>query len=193
MIHFRAALVLCTALLVTACLPVTSTSQVGSTAGYKNDPQLTGMWKGKPKDADNGSYFVFLPKDDDTIAALLFSPDEKDGGWMALSLQTSELGGAHFMSAHVTAEDDKNADDPVAKTNIPVMYKFSGGKLTLWLIDEDAAKAAVNAGKIKGVVGSGSMGDVAITASPAELDKFVQSADGRTLFKQEFVTLTKVK
>src|SRR5579871_2989603 len=44
---FRPVILFCLFLAVTACLPVTSKSPVGSTAGYKTDPQLTGMWSGK--------------------------------------------------------------------------------------------------------------------------------------------------
>ena len=189
----RIAFALCLALLVAACLPVTSTSPVGSTAGFKSDPTLTGIWKGKPKDADNSTYFVFLPGDDETINTLMFSTEPGDSGWMALTLQTSQLGSLHFISAKIVSQDGKPSDDPASKNTIPMLYSFSNGKISLYLVDEDAVKAAINTGKLEGTIEPGSCGDVVITASPEKLDKFMQSADGRALFKEPFAILTKVE
>ncbi|MBI3677123.1 MAG: hypothetical protein HY243_10980 [Proteobacteria bacterium] len=197
MTRFHTAVALCLSLLVAACLPVTSTSPVGSTAGLKSDPALFGIWKGKPKGADNNSYFVFLPPkgdaQDDMGGVLIFSLDPNDSGLMTMSIQTSELGNLHFMNARMVSEDAKPSDDPESKNTFPVLYEFSHGKLTLYLIDEDAVKAAIAAGKIEGMIEPGTYGDVVITASPEKLDAFMQSKDGRALFREAFAVLMKVE
>jgi hypothetical protein len=193
MTRLRTALALCAALFLSACLPVTSTAPAGSTAGFKNDPVLSGIWKGKPEDADDSSYFVFLPKGDDTISALLVITKPGDAGWMAFSLQTTELGGRRFINAKETAQDGQAADESLSKNSIPFFYSFANNKLTLYTIDEDAAKAAISAGKLEGRIEPGTYGDVVITASGEKFDKFLQSKAGKALFTKPFAILTKVE
>ena len=65
--------------------------------------------------------------------------------------------------------------------------------LKLYLVDEDAAKAAVTAGKIAGKIEGGNFGDVMLTASPAALDAFFSSDAGRALFTKPLVVLHRVK
>jgi hypothetical protein len=61
----------------------------------------------------------------------------------------------------------------------------------LYQMNEDATKAAIKAGKIKGDVGQGQFGDAVITADQAALDAFIASPQGAALFSEKFATLTK--
>jgi hypothetical protein len=189
---FRLGLVICAFLGVCACLPVTTTAPIGSTVGTKADPSLTGMWKGR---SDKSTiYFTFFPKSDGSTTVLMLAPPTSadNGDWNVFAARTAVLGAYRFIDAR-DVEDDGNPGDP-ALAHIPVLYSFNAdGTLALYLMDEDAVKNAIKAGKIAGVVKPGDFGNVVITATPAALDAFLQTADGRALFTKPLVTLTRVE
>lgn len=179
-----------------ACPPVTSKTSVGTTVTATPDPQFTGMWKGKPAGNDQDNYFSFFPQTDGTVTALVLDPPSpKDsGGWGAFSLQTVTLGPYRFINARETINDGKPATGPMADNIIPLLYRFNGdGALVLYLIDEDAAKAAIKSGKLAGNIEEGQFGDVTITAAPGDLDAYMASPSGRALFVKPFAILRKVK
>lgn len=179
----RLAAALCIALIATACLPVTSTVPIGSSIGFKPDPALVGMWKGHGESPSETTYLSFFPQDDGTITALMVTPDGKDTGWSAFSLQTATLGANHFMNAHEVLSDGKPASDEDAQKTFPLLYRVNGdGALVIYLLDEKKAAAAIHAGKIAGTIEPGNFGDVAITAQASDLDAFMQTPDGRALF-----------
>jgi hypothetical protein len=179
----RLAAALCTALIVTACLPVTSTVPVGTTIGFTPDPALAGMWKGHGEKLGDILYLSFFAKDDGTITAIMQKPDGKNGGWATYSLQTAALGPNHFMNAHEVSSDGKPSDDAEAQKSFPLLYRVNGdGALVIYLLDEKRAAAAIHTGKIAGTIEPGTDGDVALTAPAADLDAFMASTDGRALF-----------
>jgi hypothetical protein len=63
----------------------------------------------------------------------------------------------------------------------------------LYLMDEDATKAAIQSHAISGTVESGQFGDATITAAPKDLDAFMASKKGLSLFGEHFATLTKIE
>jgi hypothetical protein len=76
---------------------------------------------------------------------------------------------------------------------MPVLYRISAdGSLALYLIDEKAARAAIEKGALAGTVEPGEYGDVTITAGPAALDTFFASAAGRALFMKPIGILQRV-
>jgi hypothetical protein len=179
----RLAAALCIALIATACLPVTTTTPVGSTVGFKPDPALAGMWKGRGGSPVTTIYLSFFPQDDGTITAILITPDGKDTGWATYSLQTATLGANRFMNTHEMTNDGKPATDLEAQKTFPLLYRVNGdGALVIYLLDEKNAAAAIHAGKIAGTIERGELGDIAITASAADLDAFMRTPDGRALF-----------
>jgi hypothetical protein len=175
-----------------ACLPVTSKSPVGSTAGYKPDPQLTGMWKTR-SDGSPG-WFAFFPQADGSTRAVMIEPSAPDdkGGWMVFEVRTAVLGADRYMDASEIEADGKPPEQKME--HVPVRYSFGAdGSLSLYLISDDAAKEAIRSGRIAGTVESGQFGDVTLTASPAALDAFLGSAAGRALFDKPAVVLERVK
>ena len=186
--------VICMGLLAAACLPVTTTAPVGSTTAMTSDPALAGMWKGHmPKEAED-VYFTFLPQGDGTITAIFTEPAGKDAGWGVYSLKTSALGTYHYMNVHEVSSDGKPADDSAVQKNIPALYRVNGdGALVIYLMDEKRVGAAIQANKIAGTVDTAKYGDTTITASAADLDTFMGSADGRALFNAPLIILRKVK
>lgn len=189
----RAAIAIGVSLLSTACLPVTSTSPIGSTAGYRPDPQLTGMWKTRPGESST-AYFTFFPQDDGSMKVVFVEPPASGdkGGWMNFDIRTAVLGPYTYMDARETEDAGKPGDPKLA--HVPVLYRAGAdGSLVLYLMDDDAAKSAVRAGKMPGTVEQGEYGDVTLTASPAALDAFLASPAGRAMFTKPFVALERLK
>jgi hypothetical protein len=196
MIALRFALVLAASLFASACLPVTTTTPVGSTAGFVNDPALTGIWRGEQQKSESAVYVSFYPQDDGTITLVGMSgPNKSDqGGWAVYSLKTAALGAYHFMDAQEVSSDGKTAGGDSSGKTFPLLYRVNGdGALVIYLADEKAVKAAIASGKIAGTVGEGDMGDVTITASATDLDAFMQTPAGRALFVRPLLILKKVK
>ena len=190
----RLATVLCTALIATACLPVTSTVPVGSSVGFTPDPALTGMWKGHGEDPRQAGYLSFFPQDDGTITALMITPDGKDSSWATFSLQTATLGANRFMNAHEVLSNGKPDDDAEAQKTFPLLYRVNGdGALVIYLLDEKAAAVAIKSGAIAGTIGQGQFGDITLTAEPAALDAFMATPAGRALFVKPLILLKKMK
>jgi hypothetical protein len=183
------------ALFVAACLPVTTTNPVGSTVGFKADPALIGLWKGHSEDSDDqDSYFYFLRNEDGSITAILITPGKDADDWGTFTLETATLGPNHLMNVREGLKNGKPNDEELAKANIPMLYRIErDGKLTLALLDDEAAAAAVKAGKIQGTIEPGTSGDVRITAEPAAQDAFFATKEGAALFSKKLVTLTRVK
>lgn len=190
----RFAVLLGAALLVAACLPVTTKSPIGTTAGFKADPALLGLWKGRGEDSDaKEGYFAFLKNADGAMTVILITPENDGDEWSTFDLQTATLGGNRIMNVRGGLKDGKPDDDELSKENIPLLYTIAGGKLTLSLLDEKAVAAAIKAGRIAGTVDSGGTGDARITADPAQLDALFATKQGAALFGEKLVTLTKMK
>ena len=182
----RIALAFAAAFLLAGCLPVTSKTPIGTTAGLGADEALYGTWKGHSQDADNKTdgYFHFMKGKDGTITALVvLAAGSQDDGWTAFNVRTAKLGANRTMNAAETFDKDAPAEGSLKNTNIPLLYTINGKKLTLYLLDEDKVKEAIKAGKIAGTVESGNFGDVKITADGPALDAFMATPDAVKLFK----------
>ena len=184
------------ALMLAGCLPVTSKAPVGTTVRQSADPALIGTWRPvaeKTKTKDNGppGYFHLIAAKDGTITALLVSTGaaaKKNGEWSLYRAAGATLGGHHYLNVQIVSDDGTPAKD--ANANIPVLYRFGkDGKLTLYLLGEEATKAAIASGAIAGTVADGKLGDVELTATPQKLDAFLASEKGAALFTEKLVTL----
>jgi hypothetical protein len=194
MTKFHVALALFTALLLSACYPPTTSHPLGGAAATTPDPALIGVWKGAPRSAgERGVYFHFLAQLDGTVTAIMVQTgNQPDGDYAVFTLTTVKLGANRFMNATLLSSDGKPDTDQHG--TVPVLYRIDAkGTLTFYLMDEAATKAAITAGKIKGTVGQGSMGDAEITADPAALDKFMQSPAALALFIKPSIVLKKVE
>ena len=192
--RFRLAVAALAALTLAACYPPTTTHPIGTSSGLKPDPMLAGLWKGKAASGgEDGAYFHFLQQHDGSITAILVQAgNQPDGDWNLVTLTTARVGANRIMNARMISSNGKPETDAPAGT-IPVLYRITtNGRLTLYMMDETAVKAAITAGKIKGTIEKGSLGDVAITADPVELDAFMASGDGRALFTKPFFVLRKM-
>ena len=189
--------ILAAALLLTGCYPPTTTHPVGTTVGLANDPALVGLWRAKMDSSDDERpvYFHFLPSGDNTITVVMVQGGDKpDGDWTVAGATTVNLGANHIMNAQLQFSDGKPADEDMARGTVPLLYRFDGPThLSLFLMDEDATKAAIKAHRITGTVEEGQFGDAVITAQPKELDAFMASKRATQLFGERFATLTRIE
>ena len=198
MTRFRVAITLCFSLLAAACLPVTTSVPVGSTTGFKPDQALTGTWiatSADKNDKDSGSaYFHFLPQADGSMTVVMvpYNAGDKDAGeWSVYKVQAATVGGYHYLNAQEVSNNGQAPEESLSKT-FPLLYRTGdGGRVTLYLMDDDAAKAAIQAGKIKGEVEPGDFGDVHITADAAALDAFFATPEGAAMFKKPLLVMTR--
>jgi hypothetical protein len=186
---------------VTACLPVTSSTPVGTTVGFAADPALAGFWRGQVHQPEGWVYMTFFPQSDGTTTAVLISPpnaarkdDSAQGDWSVYSLQTAALGQYRYMNAKEISNNGKAPDPSQADKTFPLLYRVnSDGALVIYLLDEKAAAAAIKSGAIAGTIGKGNFGDITLTADPAALDAFMATPAGRALFVKPLILLKKVK
>ena len=178
------------ALILAGCLPVTTKTPAGTTAGLKNDAALYGTWKGKNPDdkaAPDGFFHFMQAKNGGFDIALAMAQGSSDDGWSAFTATTATLGKNHVLNAVMTYDKNAPVEGTLKNANIPLLYVVKGRTLTLYLLDEDKIKAAIKAGKIAGTVGTGDNGDAVITAGAAELDGFLARPDAAQYFQRMFV------
>jgi hypothetical protein len=195
MTKFHTTLALAAALILSACYPPTTSHPVGTTAGLKVDTALTGTWRGV---ADDGkpSYFHFLAPSDGTQSVIIAESGPKAEDWNYVTLTTAKLGANRFMNARMEIANGKpeSGDAEAPAGTVPVLYRIDAkGVMTLAMMDETAVKAAIRAGRIKGTIEKGEMGDAVITAEPAALDAFLATPAALALFAKPFFTVKKVE
>ena len=199
----RFALVLGAMLFAAACLPVTSKTPIGTSAGPGTDPALIGTWLLRPEKGTLGAeedvpgYFHFLADKDGTmhVLAIATGKDAKTPGeWSVFAASAVHLGGHDYLNARALLDNGKPATGNDAENTIPLLYRFKeDGSLVIALLDEDKTKAAIEAGKIEGTVEDGPFGDVTLTASPEKLDAFFATDEGAALFTENLLVLKPVK
>jgi hypothetical protein len=191
-----AAVALCCTVLLAACFPPVTAHPLGGSAA-RSDASLAGLWKARmteASDENNKAYFHFVPKKDGTMLVLIVSASKTDDGDVMGAMTTSAmLGSNRYLNAKLVSFEGKEAEeDEGPDGTIPVMVKRNGRHMTLYLMNEDTTKAAIKAGRIKGEIEPGSMGDARITADQPALDQFMASPEGAGLFTEKFAELTKV-
>ena len=202
MMKFRTILILAATLLLAGCLPVTTKTPVGTTAGLGADPALTGSWVGLSQDQPDakpkarGTYYLhFLKaKDGSALAALLVmsATNTNDDGWMSFAVNSATLGANHYLNAAMTGNNGDPTDPNAKNQSFPILYRISHHTLTLYLLDEDKVNAAIAAHVLAGTVEPGSYGDVQITADAKTLDAFMAKPEAVKLFKP-FLVLRKTE
>jgi hypothetical protein len=167
-------------------LPVTTKTPVGTTVGLAADPALYGSWKGhspEDKKARDGYFHFMAAKDGSLTIAVVMADGSGDDGWTVFNAHTAALGTNRYLNAVMTFDKDKPIQGALKGATFPVLYVVKGKTLTLYLIDEDKAKAAITAGKITGTIEPGTAGDVTITTEAKDLDAFMAKPEAKDLFK----------
>ena len=186
--------VVAVALALAGCLPVTSTSPVGTTKSLGADNRLVGMWQGATDDGAP-AWFAFVPGAHGGITAIVIgfpSATDSSGFYGTYSVRTASLGKAAYVNAREVMENGQPVTGPLAEKFMLLLYRFRGPHtLVLYLADEDATKDAVKARKVDGTIEPGKFGDVTLTARPADLDRFFASDAALKLFTKPFVLLSR--
>jgi hypothetical protein len=190
----RRLLMVAGALLLAACLPVSSSIPLGTTVGLSADKALLGSWIDREKDKERGveyvTYYYFLPVNETTIsvvAVMLADKEGRNGGWEHYRLSTATLGPHRYMNVVRTSKSGGTMDDHETGF-IPMLYRLDGDSiLTLYLLDEDKIKEAIKAGLIAGVVpeekDDSKDTDIRLTATGPALDAFFAKPDADKYFK----------
>jgi len=180
--------------LLCACLPVTSKNPVGSTVGFKADPQLEGVWSSDDRKGEDKTYMVVLDNGDGSMTLIL-----ANGGtdWQTFLAKTSRLGGHTFLDAREILSGDKPADDELAGQIVPVLYRVQGGTLSFSLLDDAKTAAAIRSGAAPGAIEpyrgmTGTQEDVRLTADSISLDAFMQTPAGLALFASPAIQMKRV-
>jgi hypothetical protein len=177
-------------LALAGCYPPTTSHPVGTTAGLKPDPVLTGTWKGVNSDG-KPFYMHFLPQSDGTLSAVIVESGPKAEDWNVVTATTAVLGANHVMNARLLWTNGKAEDAPAG--TVPVLYRLDAkGTLTFALMDENAVKAAIAARKIKGTVEKGQFGDATITADVKTLDAYFSTPGVTAMFAKPLFSVHKV-
>jgi len=181
------------AIFLSACLPVTSKTAAGTTAGLGGDLALLGGWQGAGKDSAEG-IIVFLKNDDGSLTAVVTSKEDHGaaGSWQRFLVRTASLGGRTFLNAREIETDGKIAEDGLAGANIPVLYKAGAKTLVLNLLDEKKVADAIRSGSLAGAVEPGEYGDVEITADGGSLDALLGSDKALALFGTKPIVLRRI-
>jgi hypothetical protein len=185
---------LATTLVLSACYPPVTSHPVGTTVGAKVDPAVVGVWRAPGDKEHRPTYLHILPRLDGPMAVIMVEGGpQPDGDWNEIAVTTARFGAYGFMNVRLISANGKPVDDQPGGT-IPVLYRFDAkGDLMLCLPDEDATKAAIKAGKIKGTVTDNGKGDATITADGAALDRFLTSRAGQALYNKPFSIFTRVE
>ena len=190
MTRIKYVLALAATLALAACYPPLTSHLVGTTAGLKPDPVLTGTWKGTNSDG-KPFYMHFLQQSDGTVSTVIVESGPKAEDWNVVTGTTATLGANHYMNARLLWTNGKPENAPAG--TVPVLYRLDAkGALTFSLMDENAVKAAIAAGKIKGTVEKGQLGDATITADVKWLDAYFSTPGAAKMFAAPMFTVHKV-
>ena len=191
----RNAIAMAFALLLAGCGAVTTTHEIGTTAGLRTDLALVGTWKDDVFRQDFGQDIHVVPVGQGTLTAfesrIRQRPDDV-GSFTIYSFTTAKLGDNHFINADVIRlEGDKSAKRPGW---LPLFYTVRGNSLKLYYLEQERAAKAIEAGLIAGRIDrhqrksdDGKVEDVIdnveITAEPAALDAFMAKPEAVALFR----------
>jgi hypothetical protein len=204
---FRFVVALIAAVMLAGCGEVSTQYPVGSTTGLTPDPALIGTWwpraeKGddveRTADGKHAGYIHVLPTREGPFEILLISLPTKpgdNGGYEVYRASSGRAGENRYLNVVMLSPAGEKPQTLPKHGTTPILYRFeANGDLTLFKLDLDKAAAAVNAGRIAGIVekhtyqydGKEYDGtpDVRITADPAALDAFFAQPTMIDLFEK---------
>jgi hypothetical protein len=191
----------CSLLLVAACLSMASCDSknpISSPENAKADPELAGVWM--KKESGNVQYYHIalaggkLPAGVQR-AILVVHQENGDLKKPEEFYQfTSEIGENKYLNIpFITKEGLEQIEQTGLNphTYILAKYQIKGDKLTLWPLDPEAKRRAVQSGKIKGDLIDKS--NAHFTDTSENIAKFLASPDSADLFAKEPLVYERVK
>ncbi len=162
----------------------------------KIDQRLAGVWR--MRDANNVVYYHVgqtgedekLPRGVLRVVEVAHSEGKVQRPEEYLVFSTT-LGGKTYLNATGGGEqrlkllEEKGWKPEVVDSYFIWKYQVDGDKLLIWMMDDDAKRQAIKAGKIKGVIEKGQDSErVLFTDTSEKLARFVTEA-GDSLFEKE--------
>lgn len=167
------------ALLVASCEPPRSAKPIGAQAPF--DARLAGVWAAR---LDGGSEALLQIAPHPGGADLLLSGTDESGlVTMHFDVTAGAAGGIHYLNLREKHFASVFSD----KFELGADYLFSkyelstSGALTIWYMDDEVAKQAIEAGTLAGTTGPDF---VRITDEPAKILELVAKADPAKLWSK---------
>jgi hypothetical protein len=163
------------ALVLSACFTVSKNAPTGT--GPINDERLVGAWRGV--DADDGkeadAFLHFQKPEDDKPLRLVWVEDRS---YQVYDVTTMVIGGKNVFAAKLLTPLEKTGEIPDGF--YLGFYEFkSPGEARFWLLDAEKVGKLIDSGKVKGVKPPNKYDMATLTGSPAELARFLASADAQ--------------
>jgi len=170
---------LCTALTLLCASVLLSACYVSSTVAPASDgldERLAGPWVGldeKGKVAPGAFLHFVKAKEKKPPRMIAVSPE----GVEIYELHTVRTGAkGAFAAKRILAESEDDADK-MSEDYVLGLYEFRGNRFAFSILSTEKVAALVDAGKVKGIKGTGTFFDVKLTGSPEELAAFLRSPE----------------
>ncbi len=177
---------------------------LSSPQNSKPDARLDGLWRFRSSEGEVTYYHIGplghgLPESLMRVVAVTRSKDGELQPPGQLLVFPTTLGGSTYLNVAEANEqqikllEEKGWNPEVLPGFLLPKYKVEGATLSLWLVDWDAKKAAIEAKKVKGVIEKQDSGTkVRFTDTSENVARFVAGA-GDGLFSKEPLRLERVK
>lgn len=188
--------------------PMTQISCVGSENPLSDpetcafDERLVGQWKWKSfrKNGTDTDVFIGRPRDiKNRLDGMMVIGDlgrisVKDQPWYFFA---TKIGDDEYLQMMPNLFGESDWKKVNVKGYLIAKYKITDNRLTMWLIDHEAAKNAVNGGKLKGTVEAGFQETIKLKESSEGLRRYLQKGGNTSLFpdrvKQTFERVERTK
>ena len=195
-------LVAACSLLLTSCFD--TKNPLSDPQKSKPDDRLSGVWRFRGESGEMNYYHIGhagekLPASIMPVVFVQHTPDGKMQSGELLVFPTT-IGDKTYLNVteakppQLKLLQEKGWTDETFSEYLLLRYQITGDVLTLQLIDQEAKKRAVEAGKIKGMSEKDRDGNtrVHVADTTENLAKFVAEA-GDTLFSKDVLRLERVK
>ena len=176
--------------LAASCVP-TSTNPLSPVTEARHDPQLIGLWAGKPPDEHDDVVWVHFVEAEDSMTDIICVAAEREGAdLMFYKMHPTTVGKNAYMNLKRGIPDNLIPDDKAEQLRkdlqagncILAKYEVSGDVLKIWTMT-DKIGDAIQSGKLKGTVKKGKwLSNITITDSPEHMAKFLQTAEHAEIF-----------
>jgi hypothetical protein len=162
------------AMLLSACFTVSKNAPTGT--GPIADERLIGAWRGLDsgdgKEAD--AFLHFLKPDKDDPIKLVWVEDRN---YQVYEVRTMQIGGKNVFAAKLLTPTAKGEGEFPDGFYLG-FYEFKNeSEAKFWLLDSQKIGKLIESGKLKGTKAPGKYDIATLTGSPAELARFLASAD----------------
>lgn len=189
-------------LLLTSCFD--TRNPLSDPQKSKADERLSGAWRFRGENGEMNYYHIGhagekLPA---SVMRVFFVQHRTDGTMQSgeLLIFPTSIGDKMYLNAaeanpsQLALLEEKGWTDEAINKYLILRYQITGDVLTLQLIDQEAKKRAVEAGKIKGMSEKDQDGNIRVhfTDTTENFAKFVAEA-GDDLFSKDVLRLERVK